>query len=223
MDYTLHRRGFLAGSALGLSAQPALSASTLSNTSDPGFKLGMVTYNISAEWDVPTILKTCKEVGVDGVELRTTHKHGVEPALGSDQRKEIKHRFADAGITLWGLGSTCEFHSPDSTVVKKNIETCKAFLQLAHDLDARGVKVRPNGLPKGEKRIPHQAFFSEPCCPGHQALLLYSLFKNRRRKAVAVVGIVLGVHNSVVRWPSAWVAVTYGMSWGVDNLSVAGG
>ena len=52
-------------------------------------------------------------------------------------------------MELWGLGSVCEFHSPDAAVVARNIETCKQFLQLAHDVGARGVKVRPNGLPKG--------------------------------------------------------------------------
>jgi sugar phosphate isomerase/epimerase len=34
-------------------------------------------------------------------------------------------------------------------VVERNIETCKRFVQLAADLGAKGVKVRPNGLPKG--------------------------------------------------------------------------
>src|SRR5947209_5720674 len=47
-----------------------------------------------------------------------------------------------------GCGTVCEFHSPDATVVKKNIETCKRFVQLASDIGGRGVKVRPNGLPR---------------------------------------------------------------------------
>ena len=33
--------------------------------------------------------------------------------------------------------------------MKKNIEKCKEFVQLAADLGGRGVKVRPNGHPKG--------------------------------------------------------------------------
>ena len=28
----------------------------------PPFKLGMVTYNMAAKWDVPTILKVCKRL-----------------------------------------------------------------------------------------------------------------------------------------------------------------
>ena len=112
------------------------------------FRLGIVTYNIAAHWDLPTILRVCKSVGLSPVELRTTHKHGVEPTLTKDQRKEVRQRFADAGIECWGCGSVCEFHSPDPAVVRQNIESCKQFVQLAADIGGRGVKVRPNGLPK---------------------------------------------------------------------------
>jgi sugar phosphate isomerase/epimerase len=114
----------------------------------PKFRLGIVTYNIAANWDVPTILKVCQRVGLSPVELRTTHKHGVEPTLNKEQRGDVRKRFADAGVEIWGCGSTCEFHSPDPAVVNKNIETCKQFVQLVADLGGRGVKVRPNGLPK---------------------------------------------------------------------------
>jgi sugar phosphate isomerase/epimerase len=112
------------------------------------FRLGIVTYNVAAKWDVPTILKVCSNVGLSPVELRTTHKHGVEPSLGKDARKQVGRQFADAGVEIWGCGSTCEFHSPDPAVVRKNIETCKEFVQLAADIGGRGVKVRPNALPK---------------------------------------------------------------------------
>lgn len=112
------------------------------------FRLGIVTYNIAAQWDLPTILKICKNVGISPVELRTTHKHGVEPSLSKEQRREVRQRFSDSGVECWGCGTTCEFHSADAAVVKKNIETCKQFVQLAAEIGGRGVKVRPNDLPK---------------------------------------------------------------------------
>jgi sugar phosphate isomerase/epimerase len=112
------------------------------------FRLGIVSYNIAAAWDLPTILKVCKNVGVSPVELRTTHKHGVEPNLSKDARREVRQRFADSGVEFWGCGSVCEFQAPDAAVVKQNIETCKEFIRLAADLGGKGVKVRPNGLPK---------------------------------------------------------------------------
>jgi sugar phosphate isomerase/epimerase len=112
------------------------------------FQLGTVTYNIAKDWPLDTLIAHCKAAGFAAVELRTTHAHGVEPALGAAQRKEVRQKFADSGITLWGLGTVCEFHAPDATVVKKHIEDCKRWCELAHDLGATGVKVRPNGLPQ---------------------------------------------------------------------------
>jgi len=96
----------------------------------------------------PTVLKNCKAAGIEGFEARTGHKHGIEPSLSPQRRQEVKQQFADSGITLWGLGTTCEFHSADPAVVQKNIDECKAFIQLGQDLGAHGVKVRPNGLRK---------------------------------------------------------------------------
>ena len=149
----LSRRRFLqaasggaAALASGVASAPRASANDEKQPAK--FRLGIVTYNIAAQWDLPTILRVCKNVGVSPVELRTTHKHGVEPALTKDHRKDVRQRFADAGIECWGCGSVCEFHSPDQAVVRKNIETCKEFVQLAADIGGRGVKVRPNGLPK---------------------------------------------------------------------------
>lgn len=112
------------------------------------FKLGMVTYNFAPEWDLATLLKRCKAAGIGGVEPRTTHKHGIEPTLSKSERQEVRKKFKDADIVLWCLGTVCEFHSPDQAVVKKNIDECKGWIELAHDLGAHAVKVRPNGLPK---------------------------------------------------------------------------
>jgi sugar phosphate isomerase/epimerase len=116
-------------------------------------KLGLVTYNMAKDWDIPALIERCQATGFEGVELRTTHAHGVEPSLPASRRQEVRRQFADAGVTLWGLGSTCEFHAIAETVVRGNIETCKSFVELARDVGARGVKVRPNGLQE-ERGVP---------------------------------------------------------------------
>lgn len=115
-------------------------------------KLGMVTYQWGANWDLPTIIRYCSQTGFQGVELRTTHKHGVEVSLTREQRADVQKRFADSPVELIGLGSVCEYHSPDPAVVKKNIELTKEFIILAHDIGSTGVKVRPNGLVKGKDK-----------------------------------------------------------------------
>jgi sugar phosphate isomerase/epimerase len=112
-------------------------------------RLGIVTYNIAKDWDLPTILKNLESVGYEGVELRTTHRHGVETGLSAEQRTEVRARFKESPVELVGLGTACEFQASDPQVVRKNIDEAKAFIRLAHDLGAPGVKVRPNGVPKG--------------------------------------------------------------------------
>ncbi|MGQ9524070.1 MAG: sugar phosphate isomerase/epimerase family protein [Armatimonadota bacterium] len=114
-----------------------------------GMKLGLVTYNMAKDWDVPTIIARCKATGFEGVELRTTHAHGVEPSMSQTRREEVRQMFADSGVVLWGLGTVCEFHAPDPAVVRQNVEVCKSFVVLAKDVGAKGVKVRPNALPEG--------------------------------------------------------------------------
>jgi sugar phosphate isomerase/epimerase len=110
--------------------------------------LGLVTYNWGRDWDLPTLIANCEKTGFGGVELRSTHKHGVEPHLSTDQRREVSRRFADTNVALVGLGTACEYHAADPAVVEKNIEESKAFVRLCHDLGGGGIKVRPNKLLK---------------------------------------------------------------------------
>lgn len=112
------------------------------------FHLGLVTYNLAAKWDLETLLRVCRDTQIAAVEFRTTHAHGVEPSLTANQRKEVRKQCEGAGVAIWGCGTVCEFHAPDAAVVAKNIAECKGFVQLVADLGGRGVKVRPNGLPK---------------------------------------------------------------------------
>ena len=143
------RRSFLAASAAAPLLLPATARAADPAKDPPKFQLGLVTYNVAKDWDLPTVLKNCKGAGVAAVECRTTHKHGVEPTLTAEQRTEVKKQFADTGVLFWGCGSVCEFHSEDAAVVKKNVEECKRFVDLVKDLGGKGVKVRPNGVGKG--------------------------------------------------------------------------
>ncbi|MBX3442486.1 MAG: sugar phosphate isomerase/epimerase [Planctomyces sp.] len=134
--------------AAGTLAPVAARGEVAARPARPAFGLGLVTYNIAKDWDLATTLRICSAVGIEAVELRTTHRHGVEPDLSPAQRAEVRRQFEDAGVVCWGCGTTCEFHSPDPAVVRSQIETCLRFIELTRDIGGRGVKVRPNGLPK---------------------------------------------------------------------------
>ena len=152
------RRHFLktAGLSLGTAALFAPKSFAAEPASRPGFirqkpkmKLGIVTYNIAKDWDIPTIIKNCTETQFEGVELRTTHAHGVEVALNKTQREEVRKKFEDSAVDLMGLGSAFDYHTPDSAKLRADIAATKEYIVLAHDVGAPGVKVRPNALPAG--------------------------------------------------------------------------
>ena len=141
-------------SSLAQAAEPKAKAKagaepTPSFAKKSKMRLGTVTYNIAMDWDIPAIIKNCTEAKFEGVELRTTHKHGVEVTLSKAERAEVKKRFADSPVALASLGSAFDYHTPDQAKLKKDIEATKEYIVLAQDVGAQvGVKVRPNGLPK---------------------------------------------------------------------------
>jgi len=109
-------------------------------------RLGLVTYQLAKEWDIATLIEKCRANRFEGVELRTSHRHGVEVSLGAEERRAVRREFQESGIALAGLGSAFEYHSLDPAEVRRNIEGTKEFVKLAADVGAPGVKVRPNGL-----------------------------------------------------------------------------
>ena len=110
-------------------------------------RLGAVTYNVFKGMDLESTITLLEQVGFEAVELRTGTGHGVEPSISASERERVRERFARGKVKLWGLGSTCEFHSPDPAERSRQVEIGKSFVDLARDVGAVGVKVRPNRLP----------------------------------------------------------------------------
>ena len=142
---TISRRDFLAASAAASAAAAiSLSPAAARAAEEPAIAFGLVTYMWGADWDLPTLLKNCKETNCPGVELRTTHAHKVEPNLNDKQRAEVAARFSDAGVTCVGIGSNERFDDPDPAKVKAAIDASKEFVRLSHDIGGSGVKVKPD-------------------------------------------------------------------------------
>ena len=153
---TLSRRHFLRNTAR-LSALSAFGAIPRAVRAGPNhsakMKFGLVTYQWGKDMDLPTLIEACEQSGLLGVELRTEHRHRVEPSLSKLDRAEVRKRFDDSPVALVGYGSNAQFHENDPAKLKKNIELTKAYVQLMHDCGGTGVKVKPNSLPKD---VPHE-------------------------------------------------------------------
>lgn len=140
----------MSGTALG-ATMPATAAIPAADKGER-MQLGLVTYLWGKDMDLPTLIDVCQKSKVIGVEVRTQHKHGVEPELNKNQRKEVAKRFQDSRVTLVGYGSNAQFHENDPAKVKQNIELTKKYIHLMHDCGGTGVKVKPNGFPKDVSR-----------------------------------------------------------------------
>jgi sugar phosphate isomerase/epimerase len=189
------RRDFLKRSVtLGVAAcaaVPLAESSSLAAAKPVGdMNLGFCTYLWGDDWDLPTVIANCAKTNILGVELRTQHKHGVEPNLSAGQRREVKKRFADSPVAFLGPGTNECYHHVDPKVLKQAIEATKAFVKLSHDCGGSGVKVKPNDLPKGVSR--------------ERSIQQIGRSLNELGKFAADYGqqIRLEVHGGCQRWPA---------------------
>ncbi len=155
-SFASSRRQFLRNTAAGLMVPLApglvsgVQAASMGDASK--MKFGLVTYLWGQDMDLPTVISSCEKSGLGGVELRTEHKHGVEPKLSKAERADVRKRFEDSPVELVGYGSNAQFHDAEPEKLKANIELTKQYVQLMHDCGGSGVKVKPNGFAKGVER-----------------------------------------------------------------------
>ena len=74
-----------------------------------------------------TIIRTLEKAGFEAVELRTGHKHGVEPSISQDERARVKRLFEQSKIRLVSYGTTCRFQSPDAAERNKQLDIARAI------------------------------------------------------------------------------------------------
>jgi sugar phosphate isomerase/epimerase len=144
----VNRRRFLSSTAAAAGV-PLLPRGAGAASGGPGFHLGCITYNTLKDFDVETIIRVLEGAGFEGVELRTGHKHGVEPSISQEERARVRRRFEESKIRLVSYGTTTRFQSPNAAEREKQVEIAKQFVDLAHDTGALGIKIQPMGFPEG--------------------------------------------------------------------------
>lgn len=142
------RRRALLGSTVVFGAA-RYAATALAVPQPLGPRLGCVTYKLLKDYDLETMIRILEATSYEGVELRTEHKHGIEPSIGQDERLRVRKQFEKSKVKLVGYATTCVYHSPDGGEREHNVQIAKQFIDLAHDTGAVGVKSRPNALVEG--------------------------------------------------------------------------
>ncbi len=152
----LDRRAFVKNStftaAAVLAVPSVVNRCAAADVRPAKMEFGLVTYLWGQDMDLPTLIDVCDKSKVLGVEVRTEHKHGVEPSLSKEERQAVRKRFADSPVTLVGYGSNAQYHENDPAKLKHNIELTKKYIHLMHDCGGTGVKVKPNGFVRNVPR-----------------------------------------------------------------------
>ena len=109
-------------------------------------KLSFMTF-VCPTWPIEKIVKFAKEAGYDGVEIRVDakHKHDISSKSSAEVRRQTKKIFADAGVEIAAVATSVQFASPKPEVLKTNLESAKANLELAADLGAPVVRMFAGG------------------------------------------------------------------------------
>jgi len=109
-------------------------------------RFGFMTYQWGIDWDVPTLIANCTKAEAYAVELRTSahYAHGVELTLSSEDRREVRKKFADSPVQIIGVASAERFDSPDPDRLAKAIEIVKGHVKLSQNVGGHGVRVFPN-------------------------------------------------------------------------------
>ena len=150
-----HRRHFLRQSSalLGAAALPVMLSNRAQAAVGDKCRLGLVTYLWGKDLTLPELIEVCEQSGVLGLELRTTHRHGVERDLTPPQRREVKARLADSPVTLVGMGSNERYDDRNPAKVKAAIQATKDFILLSQQVGGSGVKVKGDRF---HDDVPHE-------------------------------------------------------------------
>ena len=141
------RRQFLAQTVAGFAAATCVGIPRLqAGPVTPKCRFGLVTYMWGKDLDVPALIDACEKSEVLGVELRTTHAHGVEPTLDAAARQAVRERFRMSRVELVGIGSNERFDYLEADEVRAAVDRAKAFVRLSNDIGGSGVKVKGDGF-----------------------------------------------------------------------------
>ncbi len=111
-------------------------------------KLGVSTLGCP-DWTLDEILTRLPLYGYEGVELRGLGPDldlTQSPAFAPSAVEETRRRFADAGLTICGLDTSCSFADPDPAARARDLEEGRRAVDLAAALKAPTVRVFGGGI-----------------------------------------------------------------------------
>jgi sugar phosphate isomerase/epimerase len=107
------------------------------------------------DWNLDVIIGAARKFGFEGIELRALA--GSLDLLSraeftASQLARTKACFADAGIEICCVDTSCTFHSPDASQRSNQVSIALAHAELAAKLGAPLIRVFPDKIQPGAER-----------------------------------------------------------------------
>lgn len=131
----LTRRQWLIGAALGLPGAlcQRLARGAAARQEQPALPLGFSLYGMKS-LKIAEALRSCAELGYDGVELALMPGWPTEPQrLTADDRRTLRQQLADHKLALLGLMENLAEPADDASH-RANLSRLKAAAELGHEL-----------------------------------------------------------------------------------------
>jgi sugar phosphate isomerase/epimerase len=146
------RRAFLASLAAGLAAPRVLRAAPARKKRYP---IAFSTLGCPA-WSWGTILDQADTLGYAAIELR-----GIAgemdlpkvPELSGTRLAETRRQLEGRGLVVSDLGASAHMHEKDPAARAKQEDDGRRFIDLAHAMGVKYVRMFGNEVPKGETRV----------------------------------------------------------------------
>jgi len=112
--------------------------------------LSFMTF-VCPEYELDKALAIAIRYGYEAIEPRAQegHKHGIEVSTTKKERARIKAQFADTGIKMSCLATSCRYALADERDRQQMIETTKQHIELAADCGAPTIRVFGGPTPEG--------------------------------------------------------------------------
>lgn len=116
------------------------------------------------DWTWREIIENGCRYGYDGVEVRLIERETDLFAAPEFQRSQLARRkteLADAGFRICGLGSSVRFDHGDEAQLARELQTGRAYLDLASELGAEFVRVFGDTLPPKSDAAARRRIFGD--------------------------------------------------------------
>jgi sugar phosphate isomerase/epimerase len=146
----LDRRAFLAALGATVAAPAILRAASRAKR----YPIAFSTLGCPG-WDWKTVLEQADRLGYSAIELRgVTGEMDLTkvPELSGSRLAESKRELADRGLVVSDLGASSHMHDKDPAARQKQLDDGRRFIDLAHAMDVKYVRMFGNDIPPGEPR-----------------------------------------------------------------------